>query len=430
MTGTPPGGRDRTTNGRDPINGRDRSTNGRDRNNERDRAIDGLRAYAIVAVVIGHWLVTALVPKPDGTLGQASPLANLPALAPVSWPLQALGLFFLTGGYASVHSLRRARARGGTERAWLGRRLWKLAVPAAALIGAGAAGLAAADALGVPAGTLRTAGTLVASPLWFLLPFAALAALTGPLLRAVRRFGPLALAVPAVAVVAASDLVGRVAGPQADTWRIPVAVSAAWLVPYLMGLVLADGGLGGRRAAWTLALVGAAGLAALVCWAGYPASAVGVPGAGVSNLSPPSLAAVSLATAQVGVALLVRDRLARLLRRPVWWGVVRRLNRAAAGIYLCHQPVLVGVALLATALAHAMPGDAGVAGLPGLLAEPSGSAWILARLGWFPVLATVLGCALWRVYDCARSGPDRRVEVIAVRDSDPPSRRRAGLRSR
>ncbi|MDG4831833.1 acyltransferase [Solwaraspora sp. WMMD1047] len=414
----------------------------------RDRSIDGLRAYAIVAVVVGHWLVTGLVVAPDGSLGQASPLTAMPALAPATWFLQALGLFFLTGGYASARSLRRAGERGTDQRTWLVHRLRRLALPAGALLAAGAGVLVAADALGVPGRTLRTAGMLAVSPLWFLLAFAALAASTGPLLAAVRRFGPVAVAAPAIAVVAASDLVGRLAGPAANGWRTPVALLAAWLVPYLLGLVLAGGGLDRRRTAWWLALGGAAGLVALVTLAGYPASAVGVPGAGASNLSPPSLAAVSLAVAQIGVALLLRDRLTGLMRRPAWWNPVRRLNRAAAGSYLCHQPVLVGLALLALFVVGrtdgptgGVPADSGVGGVgadgvggavtvPGLLAEPDGPAWIAARLGWFPVLAAVLGFVLWRVYDDSRSGSGRAVEVIAVRDSDPPSRGRAGLRSR
>jgi hypothetical protein len=48
---------------------------------------------------------------------------------------------------------------------------------------------------------------------------------------------------------------------------------------------------------------GAAAVAALVAL-GYPYGAVGVPGAARSNLDPPSLAAVALAVAQVGAAVL------------------------------------------------------------------------------------------------------------------------------
>jgi hypothetical protein len=43
-----------------------------------------------------------------------------------------------------------------------------------------------------------------------------------------------------------------------------------------------------------------------VAWAGYPAGMVGVPGAPVSNLDPPTLAAVTFGVAQAGLAGGVR----------------------------------------------------------------------------------------------------------------------------
>ena len=54
----------------------------------RDRAVDALRALAIVGVIFGHWLVTALVVLNDGhgsSVHDASPLATLPILTPASW---------------------------------------------------------------------------------------------------------------------------------------------------------------------------------------------------------------------------------------------------------------------------------------------------------------------------------------------------------
>lgn len=67
----------------------------------RDRAVDGLRALAIAGVVLGHWLVTALVSTGD-TLRSASPLKAMPELAPVSWVFQTLAVFFLVGGVVNA----------------------------------------------------------------------------------------------------------------------------------------------------------------------------------------------------------------------------------------------------------------------------------------------------------------------------------------
>ncbi|MEQ4305996.1 acyltransferase family protein [Plantactinospora sp. B6F1] len=372
----------------------------------RDRGIDGLRAYAIGGVVFGHWLVTALVLGPDGALRTASPLAAMPALAPLTWLFQTLGLFFFVSGYASARSLRSATARGLDPARWLRRRLGRLGRPVLLLLGGWLTVLAVAALLGAPAATLRTAATLVISPLWFLLPLVLLIASTAPLARLLDRYGPVRLAVPAVALVTLSDLAGRSADlsgwpvplPGDGAWRVPVAVLAGWLLPYLLGMAFADGRLGGRRTAVGLLLAGAAGMAGLG-WAGYPLSAVGVPGDGVSNLDPPSLFAVCLALAQIGAALLLRPALAGALARPGRWAPVHRLNTVAMSVYLWHQSTLLGVtalAALAVRLADAGP-------VPGLHTAPAGSGWVAARLVWLPLLVLVLYVLV------GRAGGDRQV---------------------
>ncbi|MCO1599424.1 acyltransferase family protein [Micromonospora sp. RHAY321] len=404
----------------------------------RDRAVDALRAYAIGGVVLGHWLVTGLVLNDGGGLHQASPLSAVPALAPVTWVLQTLGLFFFAAGFGSARSL--ARNRGGSG-GWLAGRLRRLLLPAVALLGVGAAVLLAATVAGTPDDTLNVALRLAVSPLWFLLPLLLLVASTGPLVTAVRRWGVARCVAPAVAVVAAADLVTRLLPAGVD--MPPVTVVVAWAVPYLLGVAHADGRLAGRRAAGALAGGGAAALVALLAL-GYPVSAVGVPGAGVSNLNPPSLLAVALAVTQVGLGLLARPALERLLARPLPGRAVTEVNRNAVRIYLWHQPVLVAVtALLAR----------GGLALPGLHTAPDDPGWVLARCCWLPLFAAVLVTLVRAGRPSERKGPagrwrgrrpvgrvrpggapgvrsstfrpGRLQEVIAVRDSDPPSRGRA-----
>ncbi|MFY1671952.1 acyltransferase family protein [Plantactinospora sp. WMMB334] len=407
--GSAPGRPDRGTGSPSPDD-RDRATGGQRRETDgRDRGIDGLRAYAIGGVVVGHWLVTALVLGADGALRTASPLAAMPALAPATWLLQTLGLFFFVSGYASARSLGSATARGLTPARWLRRRLGRLGRPVLLLLGGWLVVLTSAALLGTPAATLRTAVTLVVSPLWFLLPLVALVASTGPLARALHRYGPLRLAALVVTLVTLSDLAGwgvdpsdwPVPLPGDGAWRVPVAVLAAWLLPYLLGMALAGGRLGGRSTAVGLLLGGAAGMAGLAL-AGYPTSAVGVPGEGMSNLDPPSLFAVCLASAQVGAALLVRPVLAGALARPRRWAVVRRLNRVAISVYLWHQSILLGV----TALVALATGLAGAGAVPGLHTAPDGPGWLAARLVWLPVFALVLTVLLGRGRRRARSDPE------------------------
>jgi hypothetical protein len=113
--------------------------------------------------------------------------------------------------------------------------------------------------------------------------------------------------------------------------------------------------------------------------AGYPASAVGVPGDGWSNLDPPSLFTLALAAAQIGGFLTLRPWLARVLRRPAVRAPVDRLNRHAMTLYCWHQ-----TALLAVTFAGMPAGP-----VPGLL-DPPDASWPAHRLRWLPLFAAVL----------------------------------------
>ncbi|MEV4639548.1 acyltransferase family protein [Actinoplanes sp. NPDC049548] len=325
----------------------------------RDRTVDAVRAFAICGVVGGHWLVTGLVSGPDGW-HTASPLAAMPSLAPATWLFQTLGLFFFAGGFAA------ARARGGGGR----RTRDKLLASLLPLLAGWALALGAGAALGAPAGTLETTAKLVVSPLWFLLPYLALRIAARPLCHAVRRYGPAVAILPA-AIVAGAD-VGWLPG-----W---LAVPAAWTVPWLLGTAVALGRWGGRRVPVLLLIGGAAVLALLMTVGDYPLSAVGVPGEGRSNLSPPSLVAVALAVTQIGGFLLLRGAIGRLLRRPAAARAVTGLNRVAVPVYLWHQSLLLTAAALVGTR------------IPGLVGQPDGTAWVAARLAWLPVLA--LGLAV------------------------------------
>ncbi|MGC9665217.1 acyltransferase family protein [Planosporangium sp. 12N6] len=337
----------------------------------RDRTVDALRAAAIVGVVLGHWMVSAVVADPyrASALHGESPQSYAPQFAPASWFLQTLGPFFFAGGYAAARGSAHRRALP-----WLASRLDRLLRPVLVLVAVWAPAmllLAAADA---PASTRHVVRSLVSHPLWFLLVYVALTVLTPVLRPLVRRAGPWA-ALPAVALVAVTDA----ARPDLPLWWHLLAVPVAWAVPYLLGIALAENRLP-RRAGAVLLPLGLAGGAALVVGAGYPASAVGVPGDRWSNLDPPSMFALALVFAQLGAFLLLRPWLAGLLRRPAAWAPVAAANLAAMTLYCWHQTALLLVTFAA------LP----VGPLPGLLDAPR-RAWPVHRLAWLPLFALVLG---------------------------------------
>ncbi|WP_416970501.1 acyltransferase family protein [Streptomyces sp. 4F14] len=360
----------------------------------RDRAVDALRALAILGVVLGHWLVTALVADGD-TLRATSPLASMPWLAPVSWTFQTLAVFFMVGGHVATRSYAAARG-GGRERGegrtdgsgrepsreaqghprgvyarWLWARLTRLFRPVAALVGVWLTVAVCLLLGGASFVTVHTVVKLALSPLWFLLVFALLTAAT-PLLARLSPLWPLV-------VVLHVDLVRFGLGGPA--WLGWVNLVAGWAVPYTLGAAWTRGELEGRRAGWVLLTGGAVVTAVLVRWGGYPASMVGVPGEGVSNLNPPTLAAVAFGLAQCGPALLLRGRLRRAMRRPRAWAAVALLNLSAMTVFLWHQTALM------TTTALALPAGR----LPGLHTRPDTWAWVPYRLLWLPAFALALG---------------------------------------
>lgn len=370
----------------------------------RDRAVDALRALAVLGVVLGHWLVTALVA--DGrTLRTASPLQHLPWLAPVSWLFQTLAVFFLVGGHVATRGYASARARGIPYHHWLRGRLARLFGPVAAVLGLWTVVTVVLLLSGTDLATVRTLVKLALSPLWFLLVFAALTAAT-PLLTRLHPLWPLAV------VLHVDVLRFGLGGPARLGW---INLAAGWLVPYTLGAAWTRGELEHRRAGRFLLVSGTAATAALVAWGGYPASMVGVPGAGVSNLNPPTLAAVTFGLAQCGLALLLRERLRGAMRRPVVWAAVALVNLSAMTVFLWHQ-----TALMATTATGLLAGR-----LPGLHTVPDGLGWVAARLAWLPVLAVALGLCL-AAFRSGERGDGRRRPSPAVHAHRPsPSDRGA-----
>jgi peptidoglycan/LPS O-acetylase OafA/YrhL len=365
----------------------------------RDRAVDALRAAAVLGVVLGHWLVTALVS--DGrTLRTASPLQHMPWLTPVSWVFQTLAVFFLVGGHVATRGYTSARARGVPYRQWLTGRLTRLFTPVAAVLTLWTVTALALLLSGAEFGTVRTLVKLALAPLWFLVVFAGLTAAT-PLLTRLNPLWPLA-------VVLHVDLLRFGLGGPA--WLGWVNVAAGWTVPYTLGAAWTRGELERPRAGWVLLGTGAAATAALIAWAGYPASMVGVPGEGMSNLDPPTLAVVTFGLAQCGLALLLRERLRHVLRAPVAWAAVALVNLSAMTVFLWHQ-----TALMATTATGLLAGR-----LPGLHTVPDGLGWVGARLLWLPVFALALTVcwAAFRSFE-RRGGRARGSRVVrAHRPSD------------
>ncbi|MGW6918427.1 acyltransferase family protein [Kitasatospora sp. NPDC054939] len=352
----------------------------------RDRALDGLRALALLSVPVGHWMLGGFTLSADGALHNASPLTHLGFFAPVSWVLQMLGVFFLVGGHSAVSSLDRARARGTTYGGWLRGRAVRLLRPVLGVAAVWAALVPLLGAVGVPADTLRTASVLVVQPLWYIAVYLGLTALTPLCAAAAGRLGGWSAGLLA-AVVALVDLLRY--GPWAEavpSWLGLVNILPGWLFGYQLGALWARGRLG-RPTARVLLVGGGALFAVLLLVFHYPASMVGVPGAERTNSHPPSLLVLALAAVQCGAAVLLRERLARLLTlRPLLWLPVVAVNLSAMTIFCWHQSAMLAVAV---------PGAAGAGELLGLTTAPDSFAWVAARLALLPLFGAALVAIGW-----------------------------------
>ncbi|MFI7215138.1 acyltransferase [Micromonospora maritima] len=389
----------------------------------RERYVDLLRALAITMVVLGHWGVT-VIGYDDGRPTGRSALADLPWAWPLTWVAQVMPVFFLVGGYANAASLAARRGRGGSATGWLVDRSARLVRPTTTLLLVLTAGATVATLRGAEATQVRAVVWFATIPLWFLVAYFAVVALTPPMTALHRRFG-LAVPVALVGLVALGDL-GRLLGSPglADGNYL-----FAWLAVHQLGFAWYDAsrptrpadGPGdadpdrgdprhgprrrdlplSRRAGMSLLAGGLVALVLLTVVGPYPVAMLHVPGERLDNAAPPSLALLAAAAAQLGLILLLRRPAGRRLRRPGPWQAVIAVNAVVLTVFLWHLTAAVLLVGLLDAL--------------GALPTPAvgSAAWWGWRVPWLLGLAVMLA-ALVAVF-----GP---VEARTRRPPGPPAR--------
>lgn len=360
----------------------------------RRRFIDFLRAVSIVAVVLGHWLVTVIDYDDHGELTGRSALPELPWAHPLTWAVQVMPLFFFVGGYANAASLAGQRRRGGGATEWLLRRGGRLIRPTTALVLVMAGGALVARLFDADPTRVRLAVWFASIPLWFLTAYLVMIVLTPPMYALHRRYG---MAVPLVLIglVALGDLARLLGAPSWGNGNFLFG----WLAVHQMGFGWYDGRPPlGRGAALPLLLGGIGALLLLTLVGPYPISMIDVPGERLHNMSPPSLALLAVAAAQIGAVLLLRDRAERWLRRSPVWVIVVAVNTVVLTIFLWHLPAV----LLLTAALNA----AGVLPTPGV----GSAAWLAWRIPWLIMLILALTplVALFGRIEVRAARPGRR----------------------
>ncbi|MDT5290948.1 MAG: hypothetical protein QOF88_5837 [Mycobacterium sp.] len=296
----------------------------------RDRAVDVARLAALVVVMFGHCALL-LATIDTGGLHIGNLLGERPAIAPITWVVQVMPLFFLAGGAAGAYGWR-AGTPWGT---WLFTRAQRLCRPVFWYLAAWTVGLLVVRVI-LGAESAAGVGRESVALLWFLGVYLVVLAFVPALTRLTTG--------RAVAVVIASLLVTSAAF---DGLRIALGTDTAgaanflivWLIPMVIGVAYARRLIGPGAALATAASAFAAQV--VLCLAGpYDVSLVVTGTERLSNVSPPTLLLALHCTWVSCVFVATAGAVRRWAERPRVWRVVAVGNGGAMTLYLWHIPAI------------------------------------------------------------------------------------------
>jgi hypothetical protein len=318
---------------------------------DRDRAVDVARLAALVVVMFGHCALLLATIDTSG-LRISNLLGELPAIAPITWVLQVMPLFFLAGGAAGAYGWHPGTPWG----TWLFTRAQRLCRPVFWYLAAWTVGLFVAR-MTLGAESAAGLGRECVALLWFLGVYLVVLAFVPALTRL--RTGR------AVAVVVASLLA---AAALFDGIRIVVGTPTAglanflvvWLIPVVIGVAYARR-LIRPRAALAVAASALAVQIVLAVAGPYDVSLVVTGTERMSNVSPPTLLLALHCTWMSCVFVAAAGLIRRWADRPRVWHAVAVGNGGAMTLYLWHIPAIA----VATFSLHAVGLDAYDVDAPG-----------------------------------------------------------------
>ena len=310
----------------------------------RDRAIDVARVAALVVVMFGHCALL-LATIDTGGLRIGNLLGELPAIAPITWAVQVMPLFFLAGGAAGAYGWRPGTPWG----TWLFTRSQRLCRPVFWYLAAWVVGLLVTRVVLGPESAAGLGRESVAL-LWFLGVYLVVLAFV-PAMTRLRTARAIALVVVALLLAAAAmDAIRLAAGsPEAGVANFLFV----WLIPVVIGVAYARNLISPREAFLAAAAAFAAQVVAVVAGP-YEVSLVVTGAERLSNVSPPTLLLALHCTWMSCLFVAAAGAIRRWAARPRVWRAVAVGNRGAMTLYLWHIPVIA----VATFALHAVGIDA------------------------------------------------------------------------
>ncbi|MEO3759536.1 acyltransferase family protein [Mycobacterium sp. B14F4] len=325
-----------------PLSGADKLAANTPR--DRDRAVDVARLGALLVVIFGHCaLLLATIDDAGVRIGNS--LGELPALAPITWVVQVMPLFFFAGGAAGAYGWHPGSAWG----TWLVRRAQRLCRPLFFYLAAWSVGLAVVR-LTLGAGSAADLGRESVALLWFLGVYLVVLAFVPALTRLSSARTVIALVAALLATAAAIDAVRIAVGN--DMFGLANFV-VVWLIPMVIGvayarrLVSLPAAIAGAVAAFTAQVL-------LVVSGPYEVALVVTGTEQLSNTSPPTLLLALHCTWMSCLFVAAAGPIRRWAERPRVWYVVATGNGGAMTLYLWH---IVAIAVAAFSL-HAVGLDA------------------------------------------------------------------------
>lgn len=350
---------------------------------ERNRYVDFLRAFSIMAVVIGHWLVAAPYIDESGAVQGGHLLGILPWTQWLTWGFQVMPVFFLVGGFSNGMSWaatqKKASGQGGVYSDWFASRVQRLINPVFPVLLVWGVIAFFGTTMGIERGIVRMATELALIPVWFLAVYLLVTALAPVTHRLWQRFGFGSFWGLVAGAAVVDWLTLSVGLPTVNLYSSGFTVPLnflnflfVWLAVHQLGYGWRDGHFdnAGKAAAWFLGGLGV--LLALVFIGPYPVAMIGVPGAEITNSMPPTLALLALGVMQTGFVLMLQKPARKMLDNIRVWTTVVLMNGMIMTVYLWHLTAFVLVMIAAWIL-----------GGIGLDVAPGTAAWWLARPLWF-----------------------------------------------
>lgn len=342
---------------------------------DRERVVDFLRAFSILCVVLGHWLISYIVQDGHSNISGSNALVSMKYGWLLTWFFQVMPIFFFVGGYANFVGIRSFRRKKLGYAPFVTSRVRRIMKPVITLL-----------IVWVPINfvidwrDVRTEkfahllSTLITQPLWFIGVYVIVISLAWPMYSLHEKWG-------------AKFLIISAALPFIVDWLhfssgiLPIGYLNIfiWIWIHQLGYAYADGTLlaqakstaNATTALWKkfggLIMLTIGGLGLFFCSGlqkfprvniindiahalhldhlPYPPSMVGLPGEKISNMNPPTVAIMFLAIAQIGIVIIVRDRLQKVLQGKRIWTFTVLINSMIMTIFCWHQSALCIVTL-------------------------------------------------------------------------------------